>query len=837
MKTTRFSRNVPAPATWIAWTLIIILSMTLLAACGGGDNSPAKPGDAAPPTPIPADAEIAAPAVLPTLVLPVKDVRSAAYSPDGSQIALTNGSTVWIYTAGLEQVRALKGHDEAVRWVAWSPDGSQLASASLDGTVRVWDVASGDTVATFTGHADWVVGAAWSPDGTKIVSGGTENALFVWDAATGTEATQLGASRVESIQLQFADDAIFDTISELDYAETLLADVAAEPFTDLVAQLKDLDYTLTIAFDAPAQVAQLMALRDSDVQISITSEDEVLTADLAALPQADLRALALALDDPAVLATIQQLNEAEDTVTAINARDDADLIRAVRSLQNEEVILVIETDDGGTTVASPADENFIATLAAAGDNAAISFGIENQDEIAARLQDPDFLAAVQALDEAQNTIAEITARDDAASLLLIRGLLAVDYTVTLRTGDADLESELAALDNAARIDLLRLLQDTALLDLLTHPDQIIYTAEELRAVSVGDITTTLAPLAYSLALSVDDAALQAELDGLPQEDVLRVAQLLNSPVLRYQIDEAENAQAILDAFAARDDADFILALRQLEAPRTVETIFSVVQGSDDVRISRKRTNEDYVLTVTVRDEAAVLDLIGQSDEEVGATFRALSGDDLNALIDAGTYATTPALDPADIALIMGQINTPMFTVITQREANGHTNSVTAVAWSVHSGLIVSASADMSIRLWDVVSGQLLNTLELDNVIVALAWSPDGTQLVSGDWGNEAIVWDVSAGAENVDDAVTLKGHEERVLAVTWSPDGAYVATGSRDGTVRVWDAVSGDQLALLEGHADEVRAVAWSPDGATLLSAGLDGTVRLWDVAQVLGTE
>ncbi|MCD4686917.1 MAG: hypothetical protein K8S97_13380 [Anaerolineae bacterium] len=842
MKHTRIPRTLPAPATWIAWTLIVILSMTLLAACGG-DDGPAKPGDAAPPTAIPADAETAAPAVAPTLVLSVEDVRNAVYSPDGSQIALTNGSTVWIYTAALEQVRALKGHDGPVRWVAWSPDSAQLASASLDGTVRVWNVASGEKVARFTGHADWVVTAAWSPDGAQIVSGGTASTLRVWDAATGEELTQLGSSRVEHITVQFADDAIFETISETAYARALLDALVAEPFTDLIAQLKDLEYTVTIAFDDPAQVAQVMTLRDAEYRLSLTVDHEGLTAELDALTQAELLALALALEDPVVLDTVQQWNDAEATVAAILARDDADLIRVVRSLQNEEVVLVIETDDGGTTVASPADDDFINTLLAAGDDAAISFGIANEEEIAAHLQDPDFLAAVQQLDDAQNTITDITRRDDAAHLLLVRRLLEVDYTLAVQNGAAEFDATLAALDNTALTHLLALLQDAALLDVLTDAKQISYTTEELRGVSISDVTATLAPVPHTALISIDDDALQATLDDLTQADVLRVVQLLNSPVLHYQIDEAANAQAILNAFEARDDADFVRALRQLEGPRTVETIFSMIQRSRDVRISRKRADADYVLTITISDEAAIVDLSTQTDDEVAAAFRALGADDLNALLDAGTYTTTPALDAAAVALIMAQIDTPMFTVATQREANMHANSVTAVAWSPDGapdssgGLIASTSADYSIRLWDVASGRLLNTLERDESIVAVAWSPDGTQLASGDWDHEVVVWDLSAGAESAADAVTLSGHEERVAAVAWSPDGAYLATGSRDGTLRVWDATSGAALALINAHGTEVRAVAWSPDGATLLTAGADQTVRLWDVAQILNTE
>ncbi len=130
-------------------------------------------------------------------------INSIAFSPDSQTIATGNddGSiSLWEVATG-QEVKRLAGHTESVWSVAYSPDGKTLASGSGDKTVRVWEVATGQEVKRLAGHTSRVGSVAYSPDGKTLASGSDDKTVRVWEVATGQEVKRLAGhtSIVESV--------------------------------------------------------------------------------------------------------------------------------------------------------------------------------------------------------------------------------------------------------------------------------------------------------------------------------------------------------------------------------------------------------------------------------------------------------------------------------------------------------------------------------------------------------------------------------------------------------------------------------------------------------------
>ena len=162
-----------------------------------------------------------------------------------------------------------------------------------------------------------------------------------------------------------------------------------------------------------------------------------------------------------------------------------------------------------------------------------------------------------------------------------------------------------------------------------------------------------------------------------------------------------------------------------------------------------------------------------------------------------------------------------------------------MAISSDNSKIVSASWDDTIKVWELNTGRLLNTLEgHSSAVYSVAISSDNSKIVSGSgrWDKTIKVWDLNTGKL----LNTLEGHSSWVSSLAISSDNSKIVSGSADKTIKIWNLNTGKLLNTLEGHSDVSVAISVAiSDNSKIVSiaivipsgeSGSDKTIKFWNL-------
>ncbi len=143
-------------------------------------------------------------------------VSQVVYSPDGSQVASASfdgTARLWDPASG-QTLAELEGHEGPIYNLRFRPDGSSLATAGADGTARLWAL-DGTPLARLEGHTDEIIELAYSPDGSRLATASADGTARIWDADSGAPVAVLAGHSKPIRRLAYAPDG--ETLATASY--------------------------------------------------------------------------------------------------------------------------------------------------------------------------------------------------------------------------------------------------------------------------------------------------------------------------------------------------------------------------------------------------------------------------------------------------------------------------------------------------------------------------------------------------------------------------------------------------------------------------------------------
>lgn len=175
--------------------------------------------------------------------------------------------------------------------------------------------------------------------------------------------------------------------------------------------------------------------------------------------------------------------------------------------------------------------------------------------------------------------------------------------------------------------------------------------------------------------------------------------------------------------------------------------------------------------------------------------------------------------------LLDALTGPQHKLIALRHAVG---PVSGVRWNQDESRVLSVAGN-AVLIWDASSGDVLLTLQHDDLARGGIWNRDESRLLTWSADGTARVWDPF-----IDNELLRLRHDGPVNGALWIDNGSRIMTWADDGFIRIWDSSSGGLLLEL-AHNNPVQGVVWRQDSRKLL-AWAENVIEVWAMP-VQGTE